>query len=95
MKPVDSIVTVDIDDDAIEAVERIKRYRRSFLPVLDGSRLMGIVTKDGIIEEALRRSDRAPVIATTSRDREARIGFWYRYSGAAQPFSAATREKEG
>ena len=94
MKPLDSVEAVSIADDAAEAIERIKRYRRSFLPVLDGSRFMGIVTKDGIIEEALRRSARAHVVVTTSGDRETLVGSLHRYSDAAELFSAATREKE-
>jgi len=55
MTPVHWVEAVDIADDAVQAMEWIKRFRRTFLPVLDGDRLIGIVTKERIVEAALHR----------------------------------------
>jgi CBS-domain-containing membrane protein len=78
MKPLDWVEAVDIADGAGEAIEWIERYRRTFLPVLDGSRLVGIVTKDRIIEEALSRPANADTAAASSRDGEAKIVSFHR-----------------
>lgn len=94
MRPVDWVEAVDIADDAVEALEWIKRYRRSFLPVLDGNRLVGIVRKECIIEEAMRRQDGRPAAAVISRTREARIGSLNHYTAGTDLVSAGTREKE-
>jgi CBS-domain-containing membrane protein len=73
MKPLDWLEAVDIADGSAEAIQWIKRYRRSFLPVLDGSRLMGIVTRGRIIEEAVWRQSAGPGAVTIHHDQEARI----------------------
>jgi hypothetical protein len=55
MHPVDWIEAVDIADDAAEALDWMKRYRRTSLPVLHGNRLIGMVTKERIVEAAFHR----------------------------------------
>lgn len=75
MCPVDWIEAVDITDEAATAMDWMKRYRRNFLPVLDGSRLSGIVTLERIVQVALahrkpgkpeRDPDRSPTTETSS-----------------------------
>lgn len=55
MRPLSWIEAIDIAEDAVEAMAWMKRYRRSFLPVLDQNRVVGIITKGRIIQEARRR----------------------------------------
>jgi CBS-domain-containing membrane protein len=94
MKPLDWLEAVDIADGSAEAIQWINRYRRSFLPVLDGSRLMGIVTKGRIIEEAVRRQNGAPTSAPIHHDREARTVSVNSCHDGAELVSAATHHKE-
>lgn len=94
MKPLDWLEAVDIADGSTEAIQRINRYRRSFLPVLDGSRLMGIVTKGRIIEEAVRRQSAGPTSTPIHQDREARFVSVNSYPDGAGLVSAAAPHKE-
>jgi len=94
MKPLDWLEAVDIADGSAEAIQWIKRYRRSFLPVLDGGRLMGIVTKGRIIEEAVQRQNAAPTSAPIHHDREARTVSIKSCHDGAELVSAATHHKE-
>lgn len=94
MKPLDWLEAVDIADGSAEAIQWIKRYRRSYLPVLDGSRLIGIVTKRRIVGEAVRRQSAGPSAATTHPDREAGIDSINSYPDGADLVSAAVPHKE-
>jgi CBS domain-containing protein len=59
MQPISWVEAVDADEDAIEALRRLKRYRRPFLPVVEHDRLLGIVDAHRILKAA--RSSRSQV----------------------------------
>lgn len=94
MRPVDWVEAVDISDEAAEAMGWLKRYGRSFMPVLDGSRLVGIVWKDRIIEEAMSRRFGGPPVAAMSKAREERIGSLIHSTAGAELVSGSTRGRE-
>lgn len=94
MRPVDWVEAVDISDEAVEAMEWLKRYGRSFMPVLDGSRLVGIVWKDRIIEEAMCRRFGGPPVAAMSKAREEGSVPLEHYPVGAELVSVSTRGRE-
>ena len=56
MKPVDWVESVDVDDNAADALELMRLRRREYLPVIERNRLVGIVRKRRIAEAARRAS---------------------------------------
>lgn len=94
MRPVDWVEAVDISDETVEAMEWLKRYGRSFMPVLDGSRLVGIVWKDRIIEEAMCRRFGGPPVAAMSKARGERSVPLKHYPAVAELVSVSTRGRE-
>lgn len=55
MHPVDWIEAVDAADNAAQALNWLGRYRREFLPVLNRNRVVGIVRREDILQEARAR----------------------------------------
>lgn len=94
MRRVDWVEAVDIADEAAEAMEWLKRYGRSYLPALDGSRLVGIAGKDRMIEAAMCcQSGRHP-ISMLPGDREVEIGTSNHHPISALRVSVSTRREE-
>lgn len=48
MHPISWVEAVELGDNAIGALEHMKRHRRKFIPVVKGDRLVGIVRQDRI-----------------------------------------------
>lgn len=57
MRSVDLVKEVNVDDDAADALELMRRGRLEFLPVTEGNRIVGIVRRRRILEAV---GERAP-----------------------------------
>jgi hypothetical protein len=64
MQPISWVEAVDFDVRASEAHERLKRYRRRFVPVVKHDGLVGIVHYDRVLKAAYGLQDRPGSAAT-------------------------------
>jgi CBS-domain-containing membrane protein len=61
MVPLPDVEIAHEDDPLWPAIERFERERLHLMPVVDGSRLLGVLTRQGILEAVRRRARLAEV----------------------------------